>query len=49
MKRSIYKISTFMSAIVWAIFTGVAWWTKLGLGIVTTLGGIALMFAWLYE
>ena len=49
MKRKNYKASTCISAIVWAIFAGLAWYAKLDLGTVATLGGIALMFAWMYE
>lgn len=49
MKKKIYKISTFISAIIWAIFTFGVWYAKYDLGTVATLGGIALMFAWMYE
>mgnify|MGYP001596603188 CR=1 FL=1 len=33
-------------AIVWAIFAGYAKYKGYDLGVVATLGGIALMFAW---
>jgi len=49
MKKKTYKISTFISAIVWAIFTGIVWYKGESVGTIATLGGIALMFAWLYE
>ena len=49
MKQKTYKISTFISAIVWAVFAGLAFWAKYDLGTIATLGGIALMFAWMYE
>ena len=49
MKRKTFKFWTSASAVVWALFTGLAWYAKLELGTVATLGGIALMFAWMYE
>ena len=49
MKRKSYKTSTVLSAIVWAIFAWLAWYAKQDLGTIATLGGIALMFAWMYE
>ncbi len=49
MKRKTYEMSTGISAIIWAIFTGLAWYSKQDLGTIATLGGIALMFAWMYE
>ena len=49
MNKKQFKISIFISAIIWAIFTGLAFYAKYDLGTVATLGGIALMFAWMYE
>ena len=49
MKLKNYKRSTLISAIVWAIFTFGAWYSKQDLGTVATLGGITFMFAWRYE
>jgi hypothetical protein len=49
MKRKSYEISTTISAVVWAVFTGLAWYSKQDLGTIATLGGIALMFAWMFE
>ncbi|MEX0921065.1 MAG: hypothetical protein WDZ62_02260 [Candidatus Pacearchaeota archaeon] len=49
MKRKHYEFSTAVSAIVWTVFAGLAWYSKHDLGTITTLGGIALMFAWMYE
>jgi len=49
MKRKIYKISVFISAIIWTMFAGLSWYSGYDLGTVATLGGIALMFAWMYE
>jgi hypothetical protein len=49
MKRSTFKISTRISAVVWAAFAGLAFYANYDLGTIATLGGIALMFAWMYE
>lgn len=49
MKRKAYKTSTCISAVIWTIFTGLAAYAKYDLGTIATLGGIALMFAWMYE
>lgn len=49
MKRNTYKIVTISSAIVWALFTLCAWYAKYDLGTIATIGGIALMFAWMHE
>ena len=49
MKRSVYEISTIISAIIWAIFTLLSRLANQDLGTVATLGGISLMFAWMYE
>jgi len=49
MKRKSYEFSTAVSAIIWAIFAGLSWYSKQDLGTIATLGGIALMFAWMYE
>lgn len=49
MNKKNYKRSTFASAVVWFVFTILAWIGKYDLGTVATLGGISLMFAWMYE
>ena len=49
MNKKAYKVSVFILAIIWAIFAGIAFWLKHGLGTIATLGGIALMFAFDYE
>ena len=49
MKRKNYKISTLISAIIWFIFTIAAKIGGYDLGTIATLGGISLMFAWMYE
>ncbi len=49
MKRKNFENSLIISSIIWAIFTYLAWYAKQDLGTVATLGGIALMFAWMYE
>jgi len=48
-KRKNFKIWSTIWAVVWAFFTFVAWYYNMGLGTIATLGGIALMFAWIYE
>lgn len=49
MKRKTYKTWTCASALVWFVFAILAWYAKYDLGTIATIGGIALMFAWLYE
>jgi len=49
MKRKYYKRSTLISAVIWFGFTVAAYFAEFSLGTVATLGGIALMFAWMYE
>jgi hypothetical protein len=49
MKLKSYKNWTAISAVVWAVFTFLAVYAKQDLGTVATLGGIALMFTWMYE
>ena len=49
MKRKNFKFWSAVWAIIWAGFTGISWYTNQGLGTTATLGGIALMFAWMYE
>lgn len=49
MKKKNFKTWSFIWAIVWAVFAFIAYYFQIGLGNVATLGGIALMFAWMYE
>lgn len=49
MKLKHFKILSIIWAIVWAIFALIARLSGEELGTVATLGGIALMFAWMYE
>ena len=49
MKKKTFINLSLMWAVVWAVFAGISWYYKLGLGTVATLGGIALMFAWMAE
>ena len=49
MNRKKFKFWTTTWAGIWAMFTAIAFWNGESLGTVATLGGIALMFAWLYE
>ena len=49
MKKETFKFWSMVWAIIWAIFAGLSFWYKLGLGTTATIGGIALMFAWMYE
>ena len=49
MNKKQFKFWSVVWAIIWAGFTFSAWYYGLGLGTVATLGGIALMFAWMYE
>lgn len=49
MKLKTYKRWTLLSAFIWAIFAALAYYAEYELGTIATLGGIALMFAWMYE
>ena len=49
MNKKQFKFWSIVWAVIWAAFTFAAWYFSLGLGTVATLGGIALMFAWMYE
>ena len=49
MKKNTFKIWSTIWAIIWALFAVGAWYAKIDLGTVATLGGIALMFVWMYE
>ena len=49
MKKKSFKIWSFIWAIVWTIFAGLSWYLGNDAGTIATLGGIALMFAWMYE
>ena len=49
MKKKNFNKSTLTLAVIWTIFTFGAWYIKMDLGTVATLGGIALMFVLMYE
>ena len=49
MKLKTYKMWTICSAVLYAIFATLAYCVGYELGTVATLGGIALMFAWMNE
>jgi hypothetical protein len=49
MNKKEFKFWSVVWSVIWAAFTGLAWYSKEGLGTIATLGGIALMFAWMYE
>ncbi|MBS3099911.1 hypothetical protein J4463_01725 [Candidatus Pacearchaeota archaeon] len=49
MKKKTFIYNSYFWAIIWAIFCFVSWYNNLGLGTTATLGGIALMFAWMAE
>ncbi len=49
MKLKTFKTWSFIWAIAFGILTLLAWYAKNDLGTVATLGGIALMFAWMWE
>ncbi len=49
MNKKNFNRNVVSSAIIWAAFAFLAWYAGQDLGTIATLGGIALMFAWMYE
>lgn len=49
MKQKTFIYWSYFWAMIWAIFCLVSLCYKIGLGTTATLGGIALMFAWMAQ